>query len=54
MSQDYFGLTIPFLDVLGVEPEFAKDGQGWVLAALIAYQNGFIKGLREALEFDLI
>lgn len=26
MSQDYFGLTIPFLDEVGVEPEFAKDG----------------------------
>ncbi len=26
MSRDYFGLTIPFLDVLGIEPEFAKDG----------------------------
>ena len=42
------------LDLLRNQIEFAKDGQGWVLAALIAYQNGFIKGLREALEFDLI
>lgn len=42
------------LDLLRTQIELAKDGQGWVLAALIAYQNGFIKGLREALEFDLI
>jgi uncharacterized protein (TIGR00369 family) len=26
MSKTYFGLEIPFLDVLGVEPEFAENG----------------------------
>jgi hypothetical protein len=32
----------------------ACEGKGWVLEALNQYQIGFGKGLREAVEFELL
>ncbi|WP_119157594.1 hypothetical protein [Caldimonas tepidiphila] len=40
--------------LLREQSERAAQGQGWVLEALTSYQIGFAKGLREALEFELL
>jgi hypothetical protein len=32
----------------------AEGGKGWVLEALNRYQMGFQKGMREAVEFELM
>ena len=42
------------MDLLSEQIMFAENGLGWVLAALNSYQIGFVKGVREAIEFDLI
>jgi len=40
--------------VLREQIQRAADGKGWVLEALNRYQIGFGKGLREAVDFELI
>lgn len=40
--------------LLRVQFETAGEGKGWVLEALNRYQIGFGKGLREAIEFELL
>ena len=40
--------------VLREQIQQAADGKGWVLEALNRYQIGFGKGLREAVDFELI
>lgn len=42
------------LKVLNEQSELASDGKGWVLEALNRYQAGFVKGMREAVEAELI
>ena len=42
------------IDELGVQANLAVRGQGWVLEALNRYHLGFNKGLKEAMEFDLL
>lgn len=42
------------LKVLKEQSELAADGKGWVLEALNRYQAGFVKGVREAIEAELI
>lgn len=42
------------LKVLKEQSELAADGKGWVLEALNRYQAGFVKGVREAVEAELI
>jgi hypothetical protein len=39
---------------LQTQADLAKEGQGWVLAALNEYQIGFIKGLREAIDAEVL
>ncbi len=41
-------------DTLREQFESAGQGKGWVLEALNRYQIGFGKGLREAIEFELL
>ena len=40
--------------VLKEQSDLAADGKGWVLEALNRYQAGFVKGMREAVEAELI
>jgi len=40
--------------VLRDQIEQAADGKGWILEALNRYQIGFGKGLREAVDFELL
>jgi hypothetical protein len=40
--------------VLQHQIEKASEGKGWVLEALNRYQIGFHKGMREAVEFELL
>ena len=42
------------MNTLRDQQALAAGGQGWVLEALNRYQIGFGKGLREALEFQLL
>jgi hypothetical protein len=42
------------MDLLSEQIAFAENGRGWVLEALNSYQIGFGKGVREAIEFELI
>ncbi len=42
------------IGVLRAQMESASEGKGWVLEALNRYQIGFGKGLREAIEFELL
>ena len=42
------------MEALRGQHALAGHGQGWVLEALNRYQIGFGKGLREALEFELL
>lgn len=42
------------MDLLTEQITFAENGLGWVLEALNSYQIGFGKGVREAIEFELI
>lgn len=42
------------LKILSEQSELATDGKGWVLEALNRYQAGFVKGMREAVEAELI
>ena len=42
------------MDLLSEQITFAENGLGWVLEALNSYQIGFGKGVREAIEFELI
>lgn len=42
------------IDELGVQADLALRGQGWVMEALNRYHLGFNKGLKEAMEFDLL
>lgn len=42
------------LKVLKEQSELAADGKGWVLEALNRYQAGFVNGVREAIEAELI
>lgn len=42
------------ISVLQAQIVDAVDGKGWVAEALSLYQIGFAKGLREAVEFDLL
>lgn len=42
------------LKILSEQSELASDGKGWVLEALNRYQAGFVKGMREAVEAELI
>lgn len=39
---------------LRTQLELAEAGKGWILEALNRYQIGFTKGLREAINFDLL
>ena len=34
--------------------QLAYSGQGWVREALVRYETGFAKGMREALDFDML
>lgn len=36
------------------QSDLAAEGKGWVLEALNRYQSGFVKGMREAVEAELI
>lgn len=40
--------------ILFEQSELASDGKGWILEALNRYQAGFVKGMREAVEAELI
>jgi hypothetical protein len=40
--------------MLRAQMDSASDGKGWVLEALNRYQIGFGKGLREAIDFELL
>lgn len=40
--------------VLKEQSNLAAEGKGWVLEALNRYQAGFVKGMREAVEAELI
>lgn len=40
--------------VLNEQSDLAVEGKGWVLEALNRYQAGFVKGMREAVEAELI
>ncbi len=40
--------------VLKEQSDLAAEGKGWVLEALNRYQAGFVKGMREAVEAELI
>lgn len=40
--------------VLNDQSDLAAEGKGWVLEALNRYQAGFVKGMREAVEAELI
>lgn len=42
------------LKVLNEQSDLATEGKGWVLEALNRYQAGFVKGMREAVEAELI
>jgi len=42
------------MNLLILQIDLAENGRGWVLKALNAYQIGFGKGVREAVDFDLI
>jgi hypothetical protein len=42
------------MDLLSEQITLADVGRGWVLQALNSYQIGFGKGVREAIEFELI
>ena len=42
------------LKILSEQSELASEGKGWVLEALNRYQAGFVKGMREAVEAELI
>lgn len=42
------------LKVLNEQSDLASEGKGWVLEALNRYQAGFVKGVREAVEAELI
>lgn len=42
------------LKVLNEQSDLAAEGKGWVLEALNRYQAGFVKGMREAVEAELI
>lgn len=42
------------MDLLSEQRRLADDCRGWVLKALNSYQIGFGKGVREAIDFDLI
>lgn len=42
------------LNILCDQSELASEGKGWVLEALNRYQSGFVKGMREAVEAELI
>jgi hypothetical protein len=42
------------IDVLKGQIVLSEDGKGWVLEALNRYQIGFNKGLREAVDFELM
>lgn len=42
------------LKVLNEQSDLASEGKGWVLEALNRYQAGFVKGMREAVEAELI
>ena len=34
--------------------DIAREGKGWVLESLNCYQSGYFKGLREAIDFELL
>ncbi len=40
--------------VLHEQIDSAREGKGWILEALNRYQMGFTKGLREAINFELL
>lgn len=42
------------MTLLRSQVDSASDGKGWVLEALNQYQIGFSKGLREAVEFEML
>jgi hypothetical protein len=42
------------MTLLRAQVDSASEGKGWVLEALNQYQIGFGKGLREAIEFELL
>lgn len=42
------------MTLLRAQVDSASEGKGWVLEALNRYQIGFGKGLREAVEFELL
>jgi len=42
------------MKVLQDQIDSAQEGKGWVLEALNRYQIGFTKGLREAIDFELL
>jgi len=42
------------IEVLREQSDLASSGKGWIREALNRYETGFAKGLREALEFDLL
>lgn len=42
------------INLLGEQIEAAVHGRGWVLEPLQRYEIGFTKGLREAIEFELL
>jgi hypothetical protein len=42
------------MTLLRAQADRASEGKGWVLEALNQYQIGFGKGLREAVEFELL
>jgi len=42
------------IGALRAQIDSASEGKGWVLEALNRYQIGFGKGLREAIEFELL
>ncbi len=42
------------MELLSEQITLAENGRGWVLEALNSYQIGFGKGVREAIEFELI
>jgi len=42
------------ISVLREQIAQAENGKGWVLEARIRYQIGFGKGLREAIDFELL
>lgn len=42
------------MSLLSEQIELSENGRGWVLEALNSYQIGFGKGVREAIDFELI